>query len=103
MNASEQERMAQLLKRSLPPVAEAIAKNREATIADTEGETGDGVQLAHDLWPGMLRRLRNDPAPAQWLEQAWFNQPWFDWALLAGAVLWLAFFPAVIPVLLYHL
>jgi hypothetical protein len=29
--------------------------------------------------------------------------PWFDWALLAAVVVWLAIFPRAIPVLLYHL
>jgi len=29
--------------------------------------------------------------------------PWFDWALLAALVVWVALFPRAIPVLLYHL
>ncbi len=80
MNASEQERIAKLLKQSLPQV------------------TDDGAQLGRDLWPAMLQRLRQPPEPAPWL-----NQVWFDWALLAALAVWLAFFPAAIPVLLYHL
>jgi hypothetical protein len=55
----------------------------------------------------MLQRLEQ-PAPAAWFErawfeQAWFNQVWFDWSLGAAAAVWLVFFPAAIPVLLYHL
>jgi hypothetical protein len=46
-----------------------------------------------DLWPGMLARMGDG---AQ-------RVPWFDWVLAAGVVGWLAFFPGVIPVLLYHL
>jgi hypothetical protein len=89
MNQAEQQRIAKLLKQSLPPV------------------TGKGAQLSRDLWPAMLQRLQQ-PAPARWFEraqfkQAWFNQAWFDWALGAAAVTWLAFFPSAIPVLLYHL
>jgi len=41
----------------------------------------------------MLRRL----------EQGSVGVPWFDWALLAAVVVWLALFPSAIPVLLYHL
>jgi hypothetical protein len=99
MNQSEKARIAKLLQQSLPPV------------------TNDGAKLGRDLWPAMLQRLEQ-PAPAPWLEragferdrferdrfkQAWFNQAWFDWALGAAAAAWLVFFPAAIPVLLYHL
>jgi hypothetical protein len=80
MNQSEQERIAKLLKQSLPRV------------------TDNGSQLGRDLWPAMLQRLQQPPAPV-----AWFEQTWFDWALGAAVVAWLAFFPAAIPVLLYHL
>ena len=52
-----------------------------------------GAELKHDLWPVLLRRLGQNPAPL----------PWYDWALAAlmGGVLIL--FPNFIPVLLYHL
>jgi hypothetical protein len=90
MNKSEQERIAKLLKQSLPRV------------------TGDGAQLGRDLWPAMLQRLQRPAAPVRWFEQAWFkqawfNQTWFDWALGAAVVVGLALFPAAIPVLLYQL
>jgi hypothetical protein len=51
------------------------------------------TELRRDLWPEMLRRLDQQPAPV----------PWFDWALagLLGAAL--IFFPGAIPALLYHL
>jgi hypothetical protein len=80
MNAQEQERIAKLLKNSLPRV------------------TDDGTQLGRDLWPAMLQRLQQSPAHARW-----FNQVWFDWAMGAAVAIWLAFFPSAIPVLLYHL
>jgi hypothetical protein len=84
MNQSEKARIAKLLQQSLPPV------------------TDDTAKLGRDLWPAMLQRLEQ-PAPAPWFERAWFNQAWFDWALGAAAAAWLVFFPAAIPVLLYHL
>jgi hypothetical protein len=95
MNHSEQERIARLLKQSIPPV------------------TDDAAQLRRDLWPVMLQRLQQPDAPAAWFERAWFeqswfdqtwfNRTWFDWALGAAVVALLAFFPSAIPVLLYHL
>jgi hypothetical protein len=80
MNPSEQERIAKLLRQSLPKV------------------TDEGAQLGRDLWPAMLQRLQRPTALVPW-----FNQVWFDCALLAAVVAWLAFFPSAIPVLLYHL
>ncbi len=85
MNANEEERLAKLLKKSLPPVGAA-------------NDTEDSAQLGRDLWPAMLQRLHQPAAPV-----AWFERVWFDCALLASVVIWLAFFPGVIPVLLYHL
>ncbi len=80
MNEPEKTRIAKLLSQSLPPV------------------TDNAAQLSRDLWPAMLQRL-------QQLEEhpAWYERAWFDWALGATAAAWLAFFPAAIPVLLYHL
>jgi hypothetical protein len=52
-----------------------------------------GEELAHDLWPAMLRRLDQHP----------FHLPWWDWALLAGVTAVFCFFPGLIPALLYHL
>ena len=93
MNQSEQERIAKLLKKSLPKV------------------TDEEAQLGRDLWPAMQRRLH--PASRAWFERVWFvqgsfnekwfNEKWFDWALGAAVIAWLVFFPAAIPVLLYHL
>ncbi len=95
MNQSEKERIAKLLKHSLPRVEE------------------EDAQPNRDLWPAMLRRLQQPPASKAWFErgwfdrigfnQIWFNQKWFDWALGAAVIAWLVFFPAAIPVLLYHL
>ncbi len=74
MNAHDEDRMKKLLRQALPPV---------------EGEPEPG----RDLWPAVLRRLDATPAAL----------PWFDWALVAGLVALVAFFPASIPVLLYYL
>jgi hypothetical protein len=76
MTENEQERMQQLLKRPMRPVAGGV-----------------GAELRGDLWPAMLNRL--DPRLV--------NVPWFDWALLAAAAMWLLFFPRAIPLLLYYL
>jgi hypothetical protein len=80
MNKSKEERIAKLLKKSVPPVGQ------------------DNTEPGRDLWPAMLQRLQQPAAPV-----AWFEQVWFDWALLAAVLAWLAFFPVAIPVLLYHL
>jgi hypothetical protein len=80
MNPSEQERIAKLVKQSLPKV------------------TDEDAQLGRDLWPAMLKRMQEPGASV-----AWFEQAWFDWALGAALVAWLAFFPSAIPILLYHL
>jgi hypothetical protein len=70
------EHMEHLLKQSLPPTSTQPRPN-----------------LQRDLWPAMLERL----------DEKFVSLPWFDWALLAAVVLWLAIFPRAIPVLLYHL
>ena len=72
----QQERMQQLLKRTMQPIA---------------GQAG--AELRHDLWPVMLRRLEARSA----------RVPWFDWALLAVVAVWLLFFPGAIPLLFYYL
>ncbi|MGA2167045.1 MAG: hypothetical protein ABSG62_02465 [Terracidiphilus sp.] len=74
MNAHDEDRLKKLLREALPPV---------------EGEPEPG----RDLWPAVLKRLDEKSAAP----------PWFDWALLAGLVGLVAFFPASIPVLLYYL
>jgi len=53
------------------------------------------AELRRDLWPSMLRRMA-DRAKAK-------SIPWFDWALAAVVVAWLALYPGAIPILLYHL
>jgi len=74
MNPLEQERLKKLLKQALPPVDES-------------------PEPACDLWPAVLRRL----------DQGHTRVPWFDWALLAGVGVFVAFTPAWIPVILYYL
>jgi hypothetical protein len=81
MNADDQNRMKEMLKQALPPVA-----------ADAEP--------ARDLWPAVLRRLDEDAAPHRATK---FSVPWFDWALLGGLAVFTLSFPATIPVLLYYL
>lgn len=76
MNEHDQERIEQLLKKTLQPISGRV-----------------GLELRRDLWPAMLKRLEARPA----------GVPWFDCALLAAVVAWLLFFPKAIPVLLYHL
>jgi type VI protein secretion system component VasF len=76
MTEDEQERMRHLLKRTMRQF----------------GDRAD-AELRRDLWPGMLKRLEARPAKV----------PWFDWALLAAAAMWLLFFPRAIPLLLYYL
>jgi hypothetical protein len=49
--------------------------------------------LRRDLWPAMLQRLDERP----------IRVPWWDWALLAGAIALFCMFPGTIPALLYHL
>ena len=67
------EHMRELLKSALPP------------LSDTEPR--------RDLWPQMLRRF--DAAPAR--------VPWWDWALLGGAIAAVCAFPGVLAALLFHL
>jgi hypothetical protein len=74
MNEHDQKRIEQWLKTTLAPI-------------------GVSVEPRRDLWPAMLKRLEGRPTAV----------PWFDWALLAAAAAWLAFFPGAIPVLFYHL
>jgi hypothetical protein len=50
-------------------------------------------ELRRDLWPLMLRRLEKPAIGVSWL----------DWTLLALTGATLAFFPVLIPALLYHL
>ncbi len=80
MNEQDEKRIKQLLQQSLPPVDRAAEPSR-------------------DLWPAVLRRIDAEPAAAPGLAR----QNWFDWALLAGLVVFAASFPATIPVLLYYL
>ncbi len=51
------------------------------------------VELKHDLWPAMLRRI----------DQETVRVPWFDWALIAAAMSWIAINPQIALTILYHL
>jgi hypothetical protein len=84
MNREDQDRIAELLRQSLPPVA-------------------PGAEPARDLWPEVLRRLdaaEPEPLPAVF---GLLNRPWFDWALAAGLAAFALAVPASIPVFLYCL
>jgi hypothetical protein len=76
MNEQNDKEIQELLKHSIAP------------MGDTE--------LRRDLWPGMLRKLDEQSAPAR-------SVPWFDWALAAILSAVLLLFPGTIPALLYHL
>jgi type VI protein secretion system component VasF len=71
MNPSD-ERVPDLVKRALGPVADAGLKG--------------------DLWPRMRARM-DRPA---------IRLPWWDWALAAAVLLCLILFPAAIPAVLYQ-
>jgi hypothetical protein len=73
MNDHELAEMKKLLQQALPPQGEA--------------------ELRRDLWPALLQRLDHHPV----------RVPWWDWALLAGAIVLFCIFPGTIPALLYHL
>ncbi len=76
MNAHDEDRIKQLLKQALPPMA--------------------GAEPTRDLWPAFLRRLNHESVRSlPWM--------WFDCALAGGLVAFLVFVPAWIPVLLYYL
>jgi hypothetical protein len=79
MNAHDEDRMKKLLQQALPPVD-----------ADTEPD--------RDLWPAVLRKMKSEP-----IAPPLFSCAWFDWALLAALVAFVAFLPQSIPVLLYYL
>ena len=76
MTTHDHERIEHLLKQALP----ASSNHPRAT-------------LQRDLWPALRQRLEQNSTAV----------PWFDWALLAALVVWVALFPRAIPILLYHL
>jgi hypothetical protein len=78
MNAENHDRLKNLLKDALPPMA-------------------DESEPARDLWPTMLHRLNARPKARI---SAW---AWFDIALFAGLAGAAVVFPTAIPVLLYYL
>jgi hypothetical protein len=87
MNEQEDEKLRDLLKKSLAPV---------------------NPELGRDLWPRMLRRLDEHSAGAPWFAVLFSSTalsavPWFDWALLAALILGVCVFPRAIPIWLYHL
>jgi hypothetical protein len=81
MNAHDENRIRQLLKQALPPI-------------------GTDAEPARDLWPSVLNRLDTEPAS---MALSTLRHNWFDWALLAGLIVFAVAFPATIPVFLYYL
>jgi hypothetical protein len=75
------DRIKQLLRQALPPV-------------DPDAES------PRDLWPAVLRRLDSAAETPRALP---VKIPLLDWALLAGLVIFVLSFPAMIPVFLYYL
>ncbi|HEY1987169.1 MAG TPA: hypothetical protein VGG85_17270 [Terracidiphilus sp.] len=69
--------------------AESLEKLLRAAVPRID----DDAELAHDLWPAMLRRLDERSAAV----------PWFDWVLMGGLAAVVVAFPAAIPMLLYYL
>jgi hypothetical protein len=82
MNAHDEDRIKQLLQQALPTV-------------------DAGAEPARDLWPAVLRRL--DATPGAVSRPLPRSIPWFDWALIAGLILFAVAFPATIPIFLYYL
>jgi hypothetical protein len=86
MKKQDEHRTKQLLRQAMPPVDPAAEPSR-------------------DLWPAVLRRIEHGPdaGHADPLPHAPLSVPFFDWALLAGLVIFAVSFPATIPVFLYYL
>ena len=71
-------------------------------LEDDEREVGDALkkcfppvnnELRRDLWPQVLGKLADRPAPV----------PWYDWALVGLSTAMFLVFPRLILVLAYHL
>jgi len=82
---NDEKRIKELLQQALPPIA-------------------SHAEPVRDLWPDVQRRLDAAPAPARALPRSLPQKlPWFDWALIAGLIVFAVAFPATIPVFLYYL
>jgi len=73
-------------------MSEANEKEPRELLKSAFSPMGD-AELQRDLWPQALRRL----------DERAIQAPWFDWALAAGVLAWLLWFPESLPVLLYHM
>ena len=73
MNERNDERLRELLREAIGPVAQS--------------------ELKRDLWPQMLRKLNGQA----------IRVPWYDWALAALLAVSLCLFPGSILALVYHL
>ena len=82
-----------VVARDLSPIGDIrLLPENEAQVRPLTPVEGE-PEPSHDLWPTMLRQLDSGPVKA----------PWYDWALGAGVVVFVAFFPGLVPVLLYYL
>lgn len=59
------------------------------------------AEPVHDLWPVLAARIREDETRRD--EPVAVRVPWYDWALMAGLLFFVAVVPAMFPVLLYYL
>jgi len=86
MHDPEHKQIAEFLKQSVAPV---------------------NTELNRDLWPQMLRRIRERGEQRSWLARLFSASalsvvPWFDWALLAVLLVGVCAFPKSIPIWLYN-
>ena len=73
MHTQNDQKLRELLRRSIAPVAD--------------------LELKRDLWPQMLRKL----------DERAFQVPWLDWVLVAVLAVLFFLFPKTILGVLYHL
>ena len=78
MNAHDENRIKQLLKQTLPPVASNAGAGTRSVARRVSGVSTQTERQRHAV-------------------------PWFDWALLGGLAVFAVSFPATIPVFLYYL
>jgi len=76
MNPSDDARIQNVLRSSMPPIGDA--------------------ELPRDLWPEMLKRINAEES-----KRVRFGL--LDWVIAAAAAAYLIFYPTLIPNLLYHL
>lgn len=81
---AELNQLKHLLREAMPPVASHELESRA------------------DLWPHLRARIESQQQANRAPATTSTHVHWFDWALAALATAALAFFPGIIPALLYH-